>query len=48
MFKLKNIRIQNQKLKRQLDTYTVQFKHIQREINAKNQEISTLKAEIEK
>ncbi|CAF0778122.1 unnamed protein product [Rotaria sordida] len=45
---LKSIRIQNQRLKKQLETYTIQFKHIQHEMNSKIQELSTLKIEIDK
>ncbi|UJR33572.1 hypothetical protein I4U23_021010 [Adineta vaga] len=46
--KLKSIRIQNQKLKKQLETYTIQFKHIQHEMNVKNQEFTILKAETDR
>ncbi|CAF4696429.1 unnamed protein product, partial [Rotaria socialis] len=45
---VKSIRIQNQKLKKQLETYTIQFKHIQHEMSIKIQELSTLKIEIER
>ncbi|CAF3726526.1 unnamed protein product [Rotaria magnacalcarata] len=45
---VKTIRIQNQKLKKQLETYTIQFKHIQHEMSIKIQELSTLKIEIER
>ncbi|CAF2108518.1 unnamed protein product, partial [Rotaria magnacalcarata] len=45
---VKTIRIQNQKLKKQLETYIIQFKHIQHEMSIKIQELSTLKIEIER
>ncbi|CAF1066100.1 unnamed protein product [Adineta ricciae] len=45
---LKSIRIQNQKLKKQLETYTIQFKHIQHEMNVKNQELTLLKTEADR
>ncbi|CAF3336486.1 unnamed protein product [Rotaria sp. Silwood1] len=45
---LKSIRIQNQRLKKQLETYTIQFKHIQHEMNIKIQELTTLKIETDR
>ena len=34
-------------MKKQLETYTIQFKHIQHEINLKNQELSKFNQEIQ-
>ncbi|CAF1354022.1 unnamed protein product, partial [Adineta steineri] len=45
---LKSIRIQNQRLKKQLETYTIQFKHVQHDVNVKNQELSLLKIETDR
>lgn len=45
---LKSVRIQNQRLKKQLETYTIQFKHVQHEMNAKNQEAAVLKLETDR
>ncbi|CAF3671069.1 unnamed protein product [Adineta steineri] len=45
---LKSIRIQNQRLKKQLETYTIQLKHVQHDVNVKNQELSLLKIETDR
>ena len=45
---LKIVRIQNQRLKKQLENYTFQLKHYQHETNGKNQELAALKIETDK
>lgn len=45
---VKILRVQNERLKNQLETYTVQFKHIQQGMSAKIQELMTLKDESER
>lgn len=45
---MRAVRIQNERLKNQLETYTVQFKHIQQGMSAKIQEMMTLKDELER
>jgi len=45
---IKNICLQNERLKNQLETYTIQFNHLQHEMSIKIQEISTLKDETER
>jgi hypothetical protein len=40
---MKALRVQNERLKNQLETYTIQFKHIQHEMSVKIQEISALR-----
>ncbi|CAF1017291.1 unnamed protein product, partial [Didymodactylos carnosus] len=45
---LRMIRLQNVRLKKQVENYTLQFKHVQHEMNDKIQEILTLKKEIDR
>jgi hypothetical protein len=46
--KVKTIRIQNQRLKKQLEMYTLQFRQLQHDVNVKNHDLSTLKIEIDR
>ncbi|CAF1400921.1 unnamed protein product [Adineta steineri] len=45
---MKNVCIQNERLKNQLETYTLQFKQLQHEMSIKMQDISTLKDETDR
>ena len=45
---MKALRTQNERLKNQLETYTIQFKHIQHEMSVKIQEMSGLKDALER
>ncbi|CAF0830686.1 unnamed protein product [Adineta ricciae] len=45
---IKNLTSQNERLKNQLESYTIQFKHLQHDTTMKTQEISSLKDEIER
>lgn len=45
---MKIARVQNERLKNQLETYTVQFKHIQQAMSGKIQEMMNLKDELER
>ena len=47
-FQMKIARVQNERLKNQLETYTVQFKHIQQAMSVKIQEMMSLKDELER
>jgi hypothetical protein len=40
--------VQNERLKNQLETYTLQFKHVQHEMSVHIQEMSTLRDETER
>ncbi|CAF3690411.1 unnamed protein product [Rotaria sordida] len=45
---LKNVRLQNERLKGQLDSCTIHFKHVQNEMGTQIQEMSTIKDETER
>ncbi len=45
---MKIIRVQNERLKSQLESYTIHFKHVQHEMSLKLQEMSILKNDIER
>ena len=45
---MKTLRVQNERLKNQLETYTIQFKRIQHEMTVKIQEMSGLKDALER
>lgn len=45
---IKNLTSQNERLKNQLESYTIQFKHLQHDMTTKTQEISNLKDDIER
>jgi hypothetical protein len=45
---MKTFRVQNERLKNQLEAYAIQFKHIQHEMNVKIQEMSGLKDALER
>ena len=42
------MRLQNERLKNQLESYTIHFKHVQNEMKIKLQEMSELKDETER
>jgi hypothetical protein len=46
--KIKTICVQNERLKNQLETYTIQFKRVQHDMNVKIQEMSALKDDTER
>lgn len=45
---MRNVSAQNDRLRNQLESCTMQFKHLQLDMNAKAQEVSALKDEIER
>ena len=45
---IKGVSTQNERLKNQLESYAMQFKHLQHDMNVKTQEVSSLKDEIER
>jgi hypothetical protein len=45
---MKTIRVQNERLKNQLESYTIQFKHVQHEMSVKIREMLALKDETER
>lgn len=45
---MKTIHVQNERLKNQLESYTIHFKHVQHEMSIKIREMSILKEDIER
>ncbi|CAF4676882.1 unnamed protein product [Rotaria sp. Silwood2] len=45
---MKNFRLQNERLKSQLESYTIHFKHVQHEMSIQIQEMSAIKDETER
>jgi hypothetical protein len=45
---MKTLRVQNERLKNQLEAYTIQFKHVQHEMSIKLREMSILKDDVER